>query len=112
NGLFRRAAADIYELARQRAHRDLYSKAEMGKGRTRPNPLYYKTANDPEWKIRRKDGLPAVNQQEHPAPIPTMRLILGDCLDRMAEISEHSVDLILTDMPFGNKRVPGDEPID
>lgn len=31
---------------------------------------------------------------------PTIRLMLGDCLDRMAEIEDASVDAIVTDPPF------------
>jgi site-specific DNA-methyltransferase (adenine-specific) len=30
-----------------------------------------------------------------------MRLLLGDCLDRMAEVEDGSVDLILADLPYG-----------
>ena len=30
-----------------------------------------------------------------------MRLMMGDCLDRMAEIEDGSVDLVLTDIPYG-----------
>ena len=30
-----------------------------------------------------------------------MRLVLGDCLERMAEIAAGSVDLVLTDPPYG-----------
>lgn len=30
-----------------------------------------------------------------------VRLMLGDCLDRMCEIADGSVDLILTDLPYG-----------
>jgi site-specific DNA-methyltransferase (adenine-specific) len=32
---------------------------------------------------------------------PGVRLMLGDCLDRMAEIEDRSVHLIVTDLPYG-----------
>src|SRR5688500_14282189 len=30
-----------------------------------------------------------------------VRLLLGDCLDRMAEIADGSVDLVCADLPYG-----------
>jgi DNA modification methylase len=36
--------------------------------------------------------------------MPTVRLMLGDCVDRMAEIEAGSVDLILTSPPYDNLR--------
>ena len=36
----------------------------------------------------------------------------GDCLDRLQEITDHSVDLILTDLPYGTSGHPWDTPID
>lgn len=32
-----------------------------------------------------------------------MRLLLGDCLDRMSEIADGSVDMILCDLPYGTR---------
>jgi DNA modification methylase len=37
-------------------------------------------------------------------PMPTTRLMLGDCVDRMAGIETGSVDLILTSPPYDNLR--------
>jgi hypothetical protein len=54
----------------------------------------------------------------HPEPAtvtkgaPTVRLYWGDCLDRMQEIADHSVNLILTDLPYGTSERPWDTPID
>ena len=31
---------------------------------------------------------------------PTVNLMLGDCLERMAEIADRSVDAIITDPPY------------
>lgn len=33
--------------------------------------------------------------------MPSVRLLLGDCLDRMKEIADGSVDMVLTDIPYG-----------
>jgi len=40
------------------------------------------------------------------------RLIEGDCLEEMVNISDRSVDLILCDLPFGNSGFGWDRPID
>jgi site-specific DNA-methyltransferase (adenine-specific) len=40
------------------------------------------------------------------------RLIEGDCLEKMVNISDRSVDLILCDLPFGNSGFGWDRPID
>lgn len=40
------------------------------------------------------------------------RLLLGDCLERMGEIADGSVDLILCDLPFGTTANHWDCPID
>ena len=32
---------------------------------------------------------------------PTLDLYLGDCLERMAEVLDHSADLTLVDVPYG-----------
>jgi site-specific DNA-methyltransferase (adenine-specific) len=40
------------------------------------------------------------------------RLIEGDCLKEMVNISDRSVDLILCDLPFGNSGFGWDRPID
>ena len=34
-------------------------------------------------------------------PIKRMKLILGDCLEEMPKLQDHSIDLILTDPPYG-----------
>ena len=34
-------------------------------------------------------------------------LMLGDCLERMKEIPDESVQLILTDLPYGNMNTDG-----
>jgi hypothetical protein len=39
-------------------------------------------------------------------------LIEGDCLKELVEISDHSADLILCDLPFGNSGYGWDRPID
>jgi len=38
-----------------------------------------------------------------------VRLLLGESIARMAEIADHSVDLIATDLPYGCTRAPWDE---
>jgi DNA modification methylase len=43
--------------------------------------------------------------------MPTARLMLGDCLMRMAEIEGGSVDLVLSDLPYGSTRCPWDQVI-
>ena len=37
----------------------------------------------------------------------TIQLLQGDCLERMKEIPDGSVDLILTDLPYGNMNTDG-----
>ena len=41
----------------------------------------------------------------------TSELIQGDCIDKMANIPNESVDFILTDPPYGTTRIPWDSPI-
>lgn len=36
-----------------------------------------------------------------PRALSEMNLMLGDCLERMKEIPDHSVDLVLADLPYG-----------
>jgi site-specific DNA-methyltransferase (adenine-specific) len=43
---------------------------------------------------------------------PTIRLLQGDCLDRMAEIPDRSIDLIATDLPYGTTLCDWDTAID
>ena len=38
-----------------------------------------------------------------------INLMLGDCLERMKEIPDGSVDLILTDPPYGTNIVTGEQ---
>ena len=33
-----------------------------------------------------------------------MRLMLGDCLERMNEIEDHSIDMVLCDLPYGTTK--------
>jgi DNA modification methylase len=40
------------------------------------------------------------------------QIMLGDCLDKLQNIPTHSVDLILTDPPYGTTRCAWDIPID
>jgi DNA modification methylase len=40
------------------------------------------------------------------------RLILGDCIERLADIPAHSIDLILTDLPSGASGLDWDQPLD
>src|ERR1044071_4821667 len=47
-----------------------------------------------------------------PVPEPTVELRLGDCLTEMSKIRDHTIDLILTDLPYGVQRLPWDNPID
>ncbi len=42
---------------------------------------------------------PAEAPAPHPEPV---RLLLGDCLDRLKDIADHSVDLIAADLPYGS----------
>ena len=40
---------------------------------------------------------------EAPAPASEpVRLMLGDCLERLADVADHSVDLIAADLPYGS----------
>lgn len=41
-----------------------------------------------------------------------MRLYLGDCLSIMPDLEDHSIDLILTDLPYGTTACAWDCPID
>lgn len=40
------------------------------------------------------------------------QLILGDCLDKMKDIPDGSVDMVLCDLPYGTTRCKWDTPID
>lgn len=42
----------------------------------------------------------------------TMKLLHGDCLDLLIGIPDHSVDLIISDMPFGSTNARWDTPVD
>lgn len=42
----------------------------------------------------------------------TTRLGLGDCLDMMKNIADHSIDLVLTDPPYGTTKLSWDTVID
>ena len=41
-----------------------------------------------------------------------MKLLNGDCLELMKEIQDNSVDMILTDLPYGTTNCKWDTPID
>jgi len=45
-------------------------------------------------------------------PFPSPRIIEGDCLAIMSSLPEASVDLVLTDLPYGTTYAPWDSPID
>jgi hypothetical protein len=47
-----------------------------------------------------------------PSEADQCRLIEGDCLKELVDISDHSADLILCDLPFGNSGYGWDHPID
>jgi len=47
-----------------------------------------------------------------PTEADQCRLLEGDCLKEMVNISDRSVDLILCDLPFGKSRFHWDRPID
>jgi site-specific DNA-methyltransferase (adenine-specific) len=47
-----------------------------------------------------------------PTEADQCRLIEGDCLEEMGKIPDRSVDLILSDLPFGNSGLGWDRPID
>ena len=49
---------------------------------------------------------------EPPTEPDECRLIQGDCLKEMVNISDRSIDLILCDLPFGNSGFEWDRPID
>jgi hypothetical protein len=49
---------------------------------------------------------------EPPTEPDECRLIQGDCLKEMVNISDRSIDLILCDLPFGNSGFGWDRPID
>lgn len=42
-----------------------------------------------------------------------IRLIQGDCIEKMKDLSDNSIDLVITDLPYGlgNKRLSWDKPI-
>jgi site-specific DNA-methyltransferase (adenine-specific) len=42
----------------------------------------------------------------------TIKLLQGDCLDRMKEIHDNSVDAIITDPPYGTTKIAWDNIID
>ena len=42
-----------------------------------------------------------------------MKLLNGDCLEKMKDISDNSVDIIIADLPYGRfKHLEWDKPID
>lgn len=43
-----------------------------------------------------------------PAELPPVSLMLGDCLERMEEIPDGSVDMVLADPPYGTTQNPWD----
>ena len=49
---------------------------------------------------------------EPPTDANKCRLIQGDCLKEMVNISDRSIDLILCDLSFGNSGFGWDRPID
>jgi DNA modification methylase len=44
--------------------------------------------------------------------MPSVKLMLGDCLTRMAEIDDESVDMVLCDLPYGTTQCSWDTQID
>ena len=44
-------------------------------------------------------------------PLPPPRLIHGDCLEHMETIADHSIDMILCDLPYGMTKNKWDVPI-
>lgn len=44
--------------------------------------------------------------------MPTVRLLLGDCLLRMSDIQDHTVDMIYTDLPYGTTKNFWDNKLD
>jgi site-specific DNA-methyltransferase (adenine-specific) len=46
------------------------------------------------------------------ASVPTCQLRNGDCLELMRDIPDRSIDLILTDLPYGATRCSWDTPLD
>lgn len=46
------------------------------------------------------------------APLPDIRLMQGDCLERMAEIPDGGVDMVLADPPYGTTACKWDTVID
>jgi site-specific DNA-methyltransferase (adenine-specific) len=121
NGLQHRAASDHYELHRQRQSRapeDLYyMPAGTGSDRDRPTPgagkAYYhfdrSGRSGREFRQPSSTPRPAANND---SLIGDVDLRLGDCLAEMSSIADHSVDLILSDLPYGEQRVPWDQPLD
>ncbi len=55
-----------------------------------------------------KRSVPIVSQQAHAPSLLELTLFRGDCIERMKTMEAASVDLILTDLPFGITDLPWD----
>jgi site-specific DNA-methyltransferase (adenine-specific) len=122
NGLQQRAAADIYEIARQRKPRSAAMGVTAPEHFSFDDPTSHEAdferrskslfvaANDTGWKIRSPKRRFLGDQKS--AARPTIDIHLGDCLDILPQIADHSASLILADLPYGQGHVPWDQPLD
>jgi site-specific DNA-methyltransferase (adenine-specific) len=121
NGLQQRAAADIYEIARQRKPRSAaigvtapeyfnFDRSAYGGDVERRSNSFFDAANDTGWKIRSPKRRFLGDQKS--AARPTVDIHLGDCFGLLPKIAEHAASLILADLPYGEGRVPWDQPLD
>ena len=69
------------------------------------------TDPNPVLSERTRVKLAAISSRIGPGP-NDCRLLRGDCLAELVYLRDHSVDLILCDLPFGNSGYRWDRPID